>query len=453
MGRPYPKDSQSIANALYLEHHISRIINKQEAIGVLFNTRRGKFFIHTLTEQKWNLYRRIRPYLSMELQVPYDRPLSKPFKKDGTYSSHARRWFADREGDLSTIAGSFTRVKYEEPDLGKRARIVTQLIRLGWKPAHFTAKGAPKITYEGEPCPSLGTIGGTIGQDIRDWYVVNHRLHQTEGLIKAVRSDGRIPAEATTIGTPTYRFRHRKVVNLPRTGTFFGKQMRSLFMASEGRRLVGHDAKGLELRTLAHYINDKQFTREVVYGDPHTKNQSDAGLSSRDDAKTFIYAFIYGAGDTKLGKIVRKGRAAGARLRRRFLNANPKLDALIKDVTRAAGRGYLRGLDGRKITLRKDKFTGEIQTHKALNALNQSAGAIVMKWSIYLLDQWVREMGLDVWKVIDMHDEVQADVLLEDIAVYSELARQSIITAGKLLNMNVPLDADIKVGRTWAETH
>lgn len=224
-------------------------------------------------------------------------------------------------------------------------------------------------------------------------------------------------------------------------------------MASEGRVLVGHDAKGLELRTLAHYINNEQFTREVIHGDPHTKNQRDAGLSTRDDAKTFIYAFIYGAGDAKLGTIIGAGRAAGARMRKRFLRANPDLGKLIEKVERSAGRGYLIGLDGRKIHLRKDMHTGEIQTFKALNTLNQSAGAIIMKWSAYLLDKWVREAGLDVWKVIDMHDEAQADVLPQDVSLYSELARQSIIVTGQMLNLNVPLDADIKVGRTWAETH
>ncbi len=453
MELPYPKDSKSIANALHMEHNIARIINQQETNGVRFNSRRGNFYVHTLKEQKQRLYKAIRPYLSMELHRPYDRPISKPFRRDGIHTVNTQAW-CERQGlNIHDISGAFSRVTYEEPDLGKRTRIVTQLLRLGWKPAHFTKKGSPKITYEGEPCPSLGTIGGTIGQDIRDWYVCNHREGQITGLVNVVRSDGRIPAEAITIGTYTYRFRHRKVVNLPRTGTFFGRQMRSLFMASEGRLLVGHDAKGLELRTLAHYIDNEQFTREVVHGDPHSRNQRDAGLSSRDDAKTFIYAFIYGAGDAKLGAIVGKGRAAGARLRRRFLKANPDLNKLIEQVTRAAGRGYLIGLDGRKITLRRDKGSGEVQVFKALNTLNQSAGALVMKWSVYFLDQWVRGMGLDVWKVIDMHDEGQADVLVADIPVYSALARQSIIEAGRFLNLKVPLDADVKVGRTWAETH
>ena len=451
MDIPCPKDITSITNALFLEHHIQRIITQQEIRGVRFNTQRGRFYIHALKEKQVRLYQEIRPYLSMEMYVPYDRPVLKPFRKDGNHTATVSRWYA--ETGVPDIGGAFTRIEYAEPDLGKRARIVGQLVRLGWKPVHFTPKGMPRLTYEGAPCPSLGTIGHSIGPAIQAWYLYRHRESQIQGFVNAVRSDGRIPAAAITIGTPTYRFRHRIVVNLPRTGTLFGRQMRSLFMASEGRVLVGHDAKGLELRTLAHYINDKDFTREVIHGDPHTKNERDAGLPSRDDAKTFIYAFIYGAGDRKLGEIVGKGRGQGRTLRRRFLAANKGLADLIEKTQRAAARGYLVSLDGRKITLRKDKFTGEIQTHKGLNSLNQTAGAVVMKWSMYLLDKWVRDMGLDVWKVIDMHDEAQADVLPQDVPVYSALAKQSIIEAGKLLNLNVPLDADVKVGRTWAETH
>ena len=223
--------------------------------------------------------------------------------------------------------------------------------------------------------------------------------------------------------------------------------------------MVGHDAKGLELRTLAHYINDEDFTRRVVHGsqdegtDAHTVNQRDAGLPTRDDAKTFIYAYIYGAGDSKLGKIVGSGRAAGARLRGKFNRANPKLEQLVKDTRRFGERGYLLGLDGRRLTLRKDQRTGKPATHKALNTLNQSAGAIVMKWSMVLLDRWVRDMNLDVVKLIDMHDEAQASVALKDVAMYSELARYSVVQAGLMLNLNVPLDADVSVGLNWSHTH
>ena len=217
--------------------------------------------------------------------------------------------------------------------------------------------------------------------------------------------------------------------------------------------MVGYDASGLELRMLADVINDDEFTREVIDGDIHSKNQRDAALPKRDDAKTFIYAFIYGAGDAKLGKIIGGGRIKGNAMRTRFLGRNPRLAEAIETTKRASERGYLIGIDGRKITMRRDKFTGQVQTHKALNTRLQCAGAVVMKWAMVILDEWLRDYGLRARKIIDMHDEAQFEVLKEDADMVGKLATLSIVQAGKILQLNVPLAADYKVGLNWAQTH
>jgi len=167
--------------------------------------------------------------------------------------------------------------------------------------------------------------------------------------------------------------------------------------------MVGHDASGLELRMLAHYMDDYLYTQELLNGDLHTYNQRLAGLPNRDAAKTFIYAFNYGAGDSKLGSIVGGGSREGKEIRSTFLNSNPSLEKLIGTTKRKSGAGYLTGLDGRKVWMRRGD-DGRIMRHKALNTLLQSSGAIVMKRSIVLLDQWIQEEQLDSIKVIDMHD-------------------------------------------------
>lgn len=164
-------------------------------------------------------------------------------------------------------------------------------------------------------------------------------------------------------------------------------------------------------------------------------------------------AFIYGAGNAKLGSIVEGGEDEGAELRARFLRENPKLNKLINKAKRAAReRGYLIGLDGRRIWLRRDG-RGRVLEHKALNTLLQCAGAVVMKKSMVLLNQWATEEGLRFKKVIDMHDEGQAEVHKDDAERYAELAVKSIVEAGKHFNLNVPLDAEAKIGANWAETH
>jgi len=392
----------------------------------------------------------------MEVIVPYDKSLDKPFKANGDYSVHCQRWWDDSAA-INQVQGPFSRVRFEEPDLGKRLRLVDQLLKLGWVPREFTPKGSPKITVDGEPCPSLLCISNQIGKDIANWYTYRHRQSQIQGWLDKLRPDGRLPAGAFPIGTPTYRMRHRCVVNVPKAAkqVLFGWAMRSLFTVPKGKKMVGFDAAGLELRMLADVINDEDYTREVIHGDIHTKNQKDAGLPDRDRAKTFIYAFIYGAGVRKLGDIVGGGEASGSRAKRQFLAANPQLDAAIKTTQHAATRGYLYGLDGRKIHLRRDPITREIQVHKALNTRLQSAGAVVMKWAMVILDQWIRDSRIQnvAHKVIDMHDEAQWEVDEAYAGIVGEMGRQSIIKAGELLELNVPLEADYKVGTNWAMTH
>ena len=131
---------------------------------------------------------------------------------------------------------------------------------------------------------------------------------------------------------------------------------------------------------LAHYMNDKEYTEQILNGDIHSYNQRLAGLPTRDAAKTFIYAFIYGAGDAKLGSIINGSKADGARLRNKFLSNLPVLGELIDNVKTASLRGYLLGLDGRKVWMRKQD--GQVMQHKALNTLLQCAGAVIMKKSI-----------------------------------------------------------------------
>jgi DNA polymerase I-like protein with 3'-5' exonuclease and polymerase domains len=308
-----------------------------------------------------------------------------------------------------------------------------------------------------------------VGADIAKWYVAKHRQSQIEGWMKKVRPDERLTAGANTIGTPTYRFTHRTVVNVPKADpkVWFGALMRALFQAREGYVLVGHDASGLELRMLAHYINNPEYTDVVLNGDIHWHHVQMLGFvpwgTERDEhnadhsyyrnvAKTFIYAFIYGAGDGKLGTIIGGTSADGKKLRAQFLSANPALASLIDEVKVAARRGYLVGLDGRRIYLRRDKL-GRLQIHKALNTLLQTAGAIVMKYSMVALSFRVRQLGLDATKVIDMHDEAQAEVAPQDVSAYRREAEASIPWAGEFLNLNIPLAADSKVGLNWAETH
>lgn len=490
----------SIQRAFECESKVAQIITQQTINGVNFDAHKAQGYISELGQRKGDLYAQIRPHLDLEVIQPYTVPINEPYLRDGSYRGTVYDWYF-YSGVIPDIGGPFTRLCFAEPDLGSRKKLISQLIRLGWKPAAFTEKGNPKLTVEGEPCPSLMEIGSEIGKQIAHWYIYNHRQSQIQGWLNKLRPDGKLEARGITIGTPTFRFRHSIVVNVPKAADYvlFGKEMRSLFIADEGDVLVGHDARGLELRMLAHYINDTEYTKVVSEGDPHTHHQTLAKLDTRDQAKEFIYSFNYGAGSLLIGigiksdvnqlnqtyeaqipkamsKLAKRANKSGMvdigkktfvplspemalryldgeAIKKRFLSYNPKLKALISDVQEAAKRGYLRGLDGRHVLLRRDSRTNAVQVHKSFNTLLQCAGALVMKYAMVNLDNWIREMGLGSKKCIDMHDESQYSVPPQDTELHAILARYSIIEAGRQLNLRIPLDADVKIGASWANTH
>jgi DNA polymerase I-like protein with 3'-5' exonuclease and polymerase domains len=213
----------------------------------------------------------------------------------------------------------------------------------------------------------------------------------------------------------------------------------------EGKKLVGFDASGLELRMLAHYMKDEDYTNEIINGDIHTTNQRLAGLESRNQAKTFIYALLYGAGDEKLGSVAGGGRKSGKNLRESFLHNLPSFAALKERVSNASARGYLTGLDGRRLLVRSE--------HSALNTLLQAAGAIVMKKALVILDDYAKLWKLDYKIIGNIHDEVQTEVAEKDAEKFGWLAVECLKAAGIEFNLRCPLDGEYKVGTTWAETH
>lgn len=446
--------TQSIA----LEHMVAQIITQQEINGVEFDLPKAQQYLIQLEELKTGIYNNIRPLLSKEVIRKYAGPINAPFLKSGGYNKNVLNWFSDIVPD---IGGPFSRVEFEEPELGKRQKLIAQLLKLGWEPEHYTKpterfpNGQPKLTVDKVPVKSLEAITG-VGGELALWYTYNHRQSQIQGWVDNPRLelDGRLTAGAIPCGTNTGRMRHNTVVNVPKAAdqVVFGREMRSLFTVRDGYIMVGHDASGLELRMLAHYMNDPEYTEVLLNGDLHSYNQELAGLPTRDDAKTFIYAFNYGAGDAKLGSIVGGTAQDGASIRQRFLEKNKSLGRLIENVQQAAGRGYLLGLDGRKLWMRKND-RGQVAKNKALNTLLQGAGAVVMKVSMCYLDRWVKRGGLDVKKIIDMHDEAQAEVFPNHAELYGGLAVQSIRQTGEYLNLNCPLDAEYKVGANWSETH
>jgi DNA polymerase I-like protein with 3'-5' exonuclease and polymerase domains len=235
------------------------------------------------------------------------------------------------------------------------------------------------------------------------------------------------------------------MAQVPSVGSPYGKECRACWTVANGYKLVGIDASGLELRMLAHYMKDEEFKNEILYGDIHTANQLAAGLESRSQAKTFIYALLYGAGDAKLGSVVGGNAEHGKRLRQSFFDSRPAFKSLKNRVGRASKRGHLKALDGRKLFVRSE--------HAALNTLLQGAGAIVMKQAMIILNNKIKEHRLDAHFVCNVHDEWQVEVREDQAEELGKLGVDAIKEAGYALSLFCDLDGEYKIGDNWSETH
>jgi len=325
---------------------------------------------------------------------------------------------------------------------GSRQQIAERLQEKGWQPKKFTEKGQVVVDES-----TLAGVDIPEAKAIAEYLLVQKRVAMVESWIDGVSKNQRIHGKVITNGAVTGRMTHHSpnMAQVPSVGSEYGGECRELFTVPDGYKLVGIDASSLELRMLAHYMKDKDYAKEVVEGDIHTKNQNAAGLQTRAQAKTFIYALLYGAGPAKIGKIVGGSAKDGQKLIDTFLRNTPALQALRNKIEKLSVQGSLPGLDGRKLQIRS--------AHAALNTLLQSAGAIVMKQALVLFDEQIRKKNLDAKFCANVHDEWQLEVLEKDAQTVGELGVDSIRKAGVVLGMRCQLDGEYKIGNNWKETH
>jgi DNA polymerase-1 len=288
---------------------------------------------------------------------------------------------------------------------------------------------------------------------LSEYLMLQKRVAQIGSWLEVVDDGGRVHGSVITNGAVTGRMTHSSpnMAQVPNSGSPYGKECRDLWVVDSNNFLVGIDASGLELRMLAHYMKDEAYVKTVCEGsskdgtDVHTINQKAAGLPTRDAAKTFIYAFLYGAGAAKIGSIVGADASAGTKLINKFLSATPALQILRDTVATHANKGCVPGLDGRKIWVRSE--------HSALNTLLQGAGAIVMKKALVLLDEKLRKKKVWYGFCANVHDEWQIETKPETAELVGQLGVQSIQEAGEWFKLRCPLSGEYHIGKTWKDTH
>ena len=436
--------------ALDLEHKVAYIIARQERHGFYFDQEKANKLYQKL------LIKRVECIEKLQKIFP-------PF-----FVPNGNKEFIPKRDNKKTgyIAGApCCKIKQIDFNPKSNYHVYWMLNRkYGWEPTEWTPSGQPKVDEDillslTERYPEV--------EDILNYWIVDKRMSQLQDGDKAwmkflKADDSRIHGTINPCGTVTGRMTHYNpnMSQVPAGYSPYGGECRELFCVPPGHKLVGCDASGLEGRMLAHYLaayDGGEYAKAVLEGrkedgtDIHTLNMKALGIDSRDDAKKWFYAWLYGAGDNKLADLLGITLKQAKAKRQLFLQNLPALaklkDAIEKTVKK---RGYLKGLDGRRLKIRS--------IHSALNTLLQSAGAIVMKKALIILDNDLIKQGfipgVDYEFCANSHDEWQIEVTdPENVVTVGETARTAIQKAGVFFNLRCPLDGEYKIGNSWKETH
>lgn len=476
-------------NAIELENYTARVCAEMTDNGFPFN-KEGAEKLHAEIS---------------ELLVPIDKSIAEAFPpkpvfvrevnprltKSGTLNLSDFRWFDGNDLSGFTEDAPFSVITFEEFNPGSPQQIVERLNEAGWKPTEKT-KGHIDALRQRKPdkeklekyrkygwkvseenLKTLPDSAPKAAKDLGKRIVLQSRLSDLEEWLALAVNEGdfwNVHGQFNGLGAWTHRLSHSKpnLANVPvakrspRDSEFqtlvndLNDVMRSIWVARPGCRLVGTDADGLQMRIFAHIVNDKELIDALVQGkkedetDIHSLHKRKLGedAKSRDSAKTFIYAWLLGAGTGKVSEILETTHSRAKEAVARFIESYPTLAELKRSqIPRDAARGYFLGLDGRKVVCSSE--------HLMLAGYLQNGEAIIMKGACREWQSVLRREKIPFRLATWPHDEWQTEILDdEDICQFvQETQKQSIRNQAERLSMNCPLEAASKWGYTWKDTH
>jgi len=425
--RPLPQ----IPEWVRLEHEVAQILTEQELHGWYFDQRAAWKLASTLRkelEETVELLRNRHPFVAGSDFTP---------KRNNKTSGYV-------EGSV------FTRLKETNPTSRDHISWILQTFH-GWKPTQLTAtgkpiideivlketaaSGGPSIALEFLKCLDITKSLGMISEGTNAW-------------LRLCTSASRIHHHCS-VATNTHRCAHRKP-NLGQTKS--DPEFRKLFQATPGQIMVGADLSGIELRMLGHYLGrwSNSFTETLLNGDIHQVNADKVGVSRRA-IKTISYAFIYGAGNEKIGysydPLLTSGQAKkkGKEIREAFVSAIDGLAELLEAIKEKSKEGYIKAIDGRHIKVDSP--------HKALNYLLQSSAGIVAKRQMVIVHNHIKQLKLCASQLAFIHDELQFECHPDHADDLSASLVLAAAEAGEYYNLRVPIAAEAKQGKDWSEVH
>ena len=423
--------------AIKLEHDFAHWIIKQEQGGVDFDETTAQSLFLSLTKQRLEIEQKLSAVFgSWRKSIGF-----KTYKRDNK-----------KRGIVAGVPVEQFRTEIFNPN--SRDHIADRLKTLGWKPKSFTATGKPEVNEK-----VLKSLHYDEAKLISEHLLIQKRLGQlSEGeqaYLKLITKEKKIHGKVITNGAVTGRCTHfnPNLAQVVAKGSKYGTEMRSLFIAPTNMVMCGIDFSGLELRVLASYLcnyDNGDFAKTLLEADIHSKNQQILGLETRAKAKTFIYAYIYSAGNERISEILEVSLTEAKRIRQTFEKALPALINLKNAVAvKYRNQKWIYGLDKRKLMCRAE--------YSSLNTLIQSAGALLVKAGTVIVNNDLQQAGF-VWgkdyrMVLHVHDEMQFVVHKDKIEEFKNIASGLFNKTKDYFGFKCDLAGEIKVGSNWSETH
>ena len=417
-----------IPDWVQLEHDVQLILTEQEIHGWAFDERAAWELTSTLQkefEETCKLLRDRFPFVA--------GPVFTPKRNNRTQGY---------------VAGApSTRLKELNPTSRDHIAWVLQT-HSSWKPTEMTTTGKPIVNET-----VLKEIGSPLSMEFLRCLTVMKMLGQlsegTNAWLKLITNAKRLHHHCS-VSTSTHRCAHRNP-NLAQVNS--DERFRRLFIPSEGMVMCGADLSGIELRMLAHYLarfDGGRYAKILLEDDIHQVNADAIGISRRQ-VKTVTYGWMYGAGDEKIGYTFddqltpKAAKKKGKEIRQAFVDAIPGMSDLLDSISTAAERGYIKSIDGRKIKLDSK--------HKALNYLLQSgAGVIAKRWMV-INQETIKSIGIEAHQLAFIHDELQFETHPNNANDLRTSLVHAATAAGEHYNLRIRIDAEAKVGNSWAEVH
>ena len=425
--RPLPQ----IPEWVQLEHQVAQILTTQELHGWYFDERAA-----------WELSSSLRAELEETCELLRDGHAYVPGPEFTPKANNKRYGY---------IAGAtFTRITELNPT--SRDHIAWFLgEHYGWEPTLKTETG--KAVIDEVVLKEVASNGITIAEDFLKCLTITKKLGMiSQGVnawLKLCTTASRVHHHCS-VATNTHRCAHRRP-NLSQVPS--DHDCRQLFKASPGKVMVGADLSGIELRMLANYLakyDAGRYADVLLNGDIHQVNADRIGISRRE-VKTITYAFLYGAGDAKIGLSFdsslsdSSAKSKGKEIRAAFVSAIDGLAELLAAIKLASKKGYVKSIDGRPIKVQSE--------HKALNYLLQSgAGVIAKRWMV-LNDTATKELDIPCNQLAFIHDELQFETHPNYANSLSDCLERTAGDAGRYYNLRVPIAAEAKEGHSWADVH